>query len=77
MLACFDKSNIERHTSNLSLTWRNGRRVRLRTVWGNPWRFDSSREHFPEWWCQVADAQLLQRRLQAFPFQGVPWLRLL
>src|SRR5437773_2451298 len=28
-----------------SLTWRNGRRVRLRTVWGNPWRFDSSREH--------------------------------
>src|SRR6266550_1860232 len=27
-----------------SLTWRNGRRVRLRTVWGNPWRFDSSRE---------------------------------
>ena len=27
------------------LTWRNGRRVRLRTVWGNPWRFDSSREH--------------------------------
>lgn len=28
------------------LTWRNGRRVRLRTVWGNPWRFDSSREQF-------------------------------
>ncbi len=27
-----------------TLTWRNGRRVRLRTVWGNPWRFDSSRE---------------------------------
>src|SRR5437588_3239579 len=23
-----------------------GRRVRLRTVWGNPWRFDSSREQF-------------------------------
>src|SRR5438309_1822998 len=23
-----------------------GRRVRLRTVWGNPWRFESSREHF-------------------------------
>lgn len=22
-----------------------GRRVRLRTVWGNPWRFESSREH--------------------------------
>ena len=21
-----------------------GRRVRLRTVWGNPWRFESSRE---------------------------------
>ena len=29
---------------NAKLTWRNGRRVRLRTVWGNPWRFDSSRE---------------------------------
>ena len=28
-----------------TLTWRNGRRVRLRTVWGNPWRFNSSREH--------------------------------
>jgi hypothetical protein len=41
----FDKSSIKHHTSNLvSLTWRNGRRVRLRTVWGNPWRFDSSRE---------------------------------
>src|SRR5437764_11956846 len=26
------------------LAWRNGGRVRLRTVWGNPWRFDSSRE---------------------------------
>src|SRR5437667_12603376 len=23
-----------------------GRRVRLRTVWGNPWRFESSREQF-------------------------------
>src|SRR3989442_6623062 len=22
-----------------------GRRVRLRTVWGNPWRFETSREH--------------------------------
>ena len=29
-----------------ALTWRNGRRVRLRTVWGNPWRFDSSREQY-------------------------------
>lgn len=25
--------------------WRNGRRVRFRTVWGNPWRFDSSPRH--------------------------------
>jgi hypothetical protein len=24
-----------------------GRRVRLRTVWGNPWRFESSREQSP------------------------------
>ena len=24
-----------------------GRRVRLRTVWGDPWRFESSREHHP------------------------------
>src|ERR1700735_4476141 len=23
-----------------------GRRVRLRTVWGDPWRFESSREQF-------------------------------
>ena len=26
-----------------------GRRVRLRTVWGNPWRFESSREHVISW----------------------------
>ena len=26
-----------------------GRRVRLRTVWGNPWRFESSREQRPDY----------------------------
>jgi hypothetical protein len=26
-----------------------GRRVRLRTVWGNPWRFESSREQWLMW----------------------------
>ena len=35
---------IPRQTSSRGGT---GRRVRLRTVWGNPWRFKSSREHFP------------------------------
>src|SRR2546421_2101350 len=25
--------------------WRNGRRDSLRSCWGNPWRFDSSRRH--------------------------------
>src|ERR1700736_3152950 len=32
-----------------------GRRVRLRTVWGNPWRFESSREHLN--WRNLRDGQ--------------------
>ncbi len=38
-----------------------GRRVRLRTVWGNPWRFESSREHDSlrpvEAWCAAHQSQ--------------------
>ena len=33
-----------------------GRRVRLRTVWGNPWRFESSREQLLA--CAFAEARL-------------------
>ena len=46
-----------------------GRRVRLRTVWGNPWRFESSREHdFRK--CPVirneASRRFLNRALRGF-----------
>jgi hypothetical protein len=40
-----------------------GRRVRLRTVWGNPWRFESSREqsHFLSRW-RLVNQLLLQQK---------------
>src|SRR5262245_7573523 len=48
-----------------------GRRVRLRTVWGNPWRFESSREQCLTLLClfgrenlrQAADAGCIDRLL--------------
>ena len=33
------------HTGDTLLGWRNGRRVRLRGVWGNLWGFESPPEH--------------------------------
>ena len=33
------------HTGDTQLGWRNGRRVRLRGVWGNLWGFESPPEH--------------------------------
>src|SRR5205085_10382230 len=54
-----------------SLTWRNGRRVRLRTVWGNPWRFDSSREQInPR--CCVPSVRLLEYFLWELVERGGP-----
>ena len=47
-----------------------GRRVRLRTVWGNPWRFESSREQL---W--LTSAKLFSRTMRMvkvfpLPFRG-------
>src|SRR5437870_5402855 len=40
MAAQFNRPNFSSSRGGI------GRRVRLRTVWGNPWRFESSREQF-------------------------------
>lgn len=40
-----DEGPIPSAGTNYSQPWRNGRRVRLRGGWGNPWRFESSRLH--------------------------------
>jgi hypothetical protein len=45
--APFPSNGISRKCSRGGI----GRRVRLRTVWGNPWRFESSREHHPAKLC--------------------------
>ena len=37
-----------------------GRRARLRTVWGNPWRFESSREQIPSGQLEAVDETLAQ-----------------
>ena len=47
--SCFDLAARQRvrilETAGYCSRGGTGRRVRLRTVWGNPWRFESSREH--------------------------------
>src|SRR5712692_11579369 len=53
MAAQFNRPNFSSSRGGI------GRRVRLRTVWGNPWRFESSRE-------QVVDFS--HRRLECAPW---------